>query len=137
MEYPAANWRILSVGGSLLVGFTQKDNEATVTVDYMRFKVSLAATEIDHTFTELELEILKERQPAIKDVKANLMTGHSGPRLVITYSRVGPQGPEQVVQHSIPSGDNLYRVVCAVRSDRVKNHQSTLTHIADSFKALR
>jgi hypothetical protein len=137
VDYPATNWRILPGAGSLLVGFTQRDGEATVLVDYMRLRVSLAPHEIDNTMAELELETLKERQPAIKDVKATLVPDKSGPRVAITFSRTGPQGREQVVQYSVPSGDNLYRIVCSVRSDRAKNHQSTLAHIADSFKALR
>ena len=55
LEYPATNWRIIPGSGSVLVGFTQQDGEASVLVDYTKLRLVLAPSEIDNTFAELEV----------------------------------------------------------------------------------
>jgi len=132
LEYPK-DWRVLPGGGSVLVGFTHKDGEASILVDYMKMRLALAPNEIGETFAELELQTLRERQPTIKDARANVVAAASGPRIVIQFSKAGPTGTEQVTQYSIPRGEDLYRLVCTVRSDKVEKNGTILTHMVESF----
>ena len=137
LEYPANDWRVIPGGGSVLIGFTQKDGEVSVLVDYTKLKLTLAPSEIDSSFAELEVQTLKERQPNAKDIKSNLVAGPRGPRVVIQFSRSGEKGAEQVFQYSIPNGDDLFRLVCTVRSDRTEKNQPILSHMVESFATSR
>jgi hypothetical protein len=133
LEYPAKDWRTIPGGGSVLVGFTHKDGDATVLVDYTKLKLALAPTEIDAAFAELEVQLLKEREPSVTDIKSSVVPGSPGPRIVIQFSRPGLHGVEQVLQYSIPVGDNLYRLVCTVRADKAEKNKAILSHMVESF----
>lgn len=137
IEYPAKDWRVIPVGGSVVASVAQKDGEAAVLVDYTKLKLALAPEEIDEGFANLELSALKEKEPTAKDVKATVVTAPSGPRVVIDYVRTGASGPERVTQYSIPAGADLYRVICTVRAALHEKYQPTMTYVVDSFSLLR
>jgi hypothetical protein len=137
IEYPTKNWRINPAKGAIVASFSQKNGEAAVVVDYTRLKLALGKDEIDDMVLKLEVDALKERDPSVRDVNANVGQGPSGPRMVIRYTRNGTGGREHVEQYSVPVGDELYRVSCSTRISEQARYQPILTYIAGSFSLLR
>jgi hypothetical protein len=57
----------------------------------------------------------------------------SGRRILTTNPRPGAAGAEEVVQHAIPLGTDLYRGVAIVRADRAARTQAIVARIVESF----
>jgi hypothetical protein len=133
IDYPASDWRIVSGGGSVLIGFNEKNGDASLVVDYTKLQLALEASEIDRMFADLEVQVLKERNPTVKDPKAIVQTVAGAPRVMITFTKQGVHGLEQVTQYSIPRGADMYRVVCTTRTDRAEKNAPLLDHMAESF----
>src|SRR5215471_24276 len=117
IEYPNKDWQVIPGTGSVIVAFAQKNSDASVLVDYTKLKIALAPNEIDTGFGDLEVQLLKERQPTAANLKPRLLPSPSAPRVVIEFDRTSSQKQERVIQHSIPTGADLYRIVCAARVD--------------------
>ena len=137
IEYPVKDWRVVPSGGSVLASFGQKNADAAVIIDYTKLKIALTAQEIDEVVVRLEVAVVKERNPAVTDVKSTIVATPAGPRIVLEYVRTGAGGAENVVQYSIPAGDDLYRVICTARAAQRQKYQATLSYIAESFSVLR
>ena len=137
IEYPTKDWRVNQAKGSIVASFTQKNGEAAVAVEYSKLKLALTRDEIDDVVLKLEVDALKEKDPSVRDVNANIGQGPSGPRIVIRYTRNGTGGREHVEQYSVPVGDELYRVSCSARITAQARYQPILTYIAGSFSLLR
>lgn len=134
LEYPTRDWQVLPGGGSVVLTLAQKNNEATVVIDYMRMGVELRPDEIAELFANLEAQHVAERQPDAKDVKAVLTGTPTGRIVVLNYLRPGLRGTERVVQYSIPIAQDLYRVICSAPIVQFKTYEPIFTHIAYSFR---
>jgi hypothetical protein len=137
IEYPAKDWKVNPAKGSTVASLAQKNGEAAVVVDHTKLKLALSKDEIDDVVMKLEVDALKEKDSTVKDVNANIAKGPSGPRIVIRYTRNGAAGREQVEQHTIADGDDLYRVSCSSLVKEEARYQPILAYIAGSFSLLR
>jgi len=137
IEYPAKDWKVNPAKGSVVASFSEKDGEAAVVVDYTKLKLALSNEEIDDVVMKLEVDAVKEKDPTARDINANVAKGASGPRIVIRYTRNGAAGREQVEQHTVAAGDDLYRVSCSSLVKEQARYQPILAYIANSFSLLR
>jgi len=134
-EYPKKDWQLVPGGSSVVVTLAQKKGEAAVVVEQNRMNQALASEDITELFGQIEVDIVKERQPSASDVQAKLVQA-SGRRLVIlTYSRKGVAGPERVRQYSIPTGIELFRLTCSAASAQFTRYEPVFAHLAASFAA--
>lgn len=137
IDYPAKDWLVVPSAGSVLAGFSHRNGSASLSVDYTKLQLALAADEIDTLFVDLEIGTLKERQPKLEDVSGRLETRPSGPMIFIEFKKPGARGVERVTQFSYPRGSDLYRVVCTLaRSDLAATFDPILAHMAESFTLL-
>jgi hypothetical protein len=135
LEYPNKDWRVVPGGGSgALVILARADGEATVVVEASTLVEALAPSEIQ-AMAEIEVDNLKARVPIAKDAKYELVDTKLGPGAMIPYANVGAQGPERVVQYSIPVDKNLFRLIRTARVAAAAKHDAVLTHMIESFKS--
>ena len=135
LEYPNKDWRVVPGGGSAaLVILAREDGEATVVVEASMLVEALAPSEIQ-AMAEIEVDNLKARLPAAKDAKYELVDTKLGAGAMIPYTNVGAQGPERVVQYSIPVDKNLFRLIRTARVNTAAKHDAVLTHMIESFKS--
>jgi hypothetical protein len=120
-----------SVGSSLAV-FVRNDGP-TLFVDRLRLGGRLTPGEID-ALPETEIGILKEQQPKARDLKSDMAETKAGRGVLIRYSRVGTE-PESVVQWSLPSGQDLYRLNGVVPEKLFSRYEPIILHMIQSFKA--
>jgi hypothetical protein len=133
LEYPEKDWRVMPTPGSSLVILAQKEFEATVVVDYKRLDVPLAPSDVTSAFVDFETEAVKERQHSAKDVKAEIVDAPSGRGALIKYSVAGLRGAEQVMQFSVPKGQDLYRIIGSMRDPLVAKYEPIIMHVIQSF----
>jgi hypothetical protein len=135
LEYPSKDWRVVPGGGSgALVVLAREDGEAMVVVEASKLTEAFAPSEIQ-AMAEIEVDNLKARVPTAKDAKYELVETKLGPGAMIPYANVGAQGPERVVQYSIPVDKNLFRLIRTARVAAAAKHDTILTHMIESFKA--
>jgi hypothetical protein len=135
LEYPNKDWRVVPGGGSAaLVILAREDGEATVVVEASMLVEALAPSEIQ-AMAEIEVDNLKARLPAAKDAKYELVDTRSGRGAMIPYANIGAQGPERVVQYSIPVEKSLFRLIRTARVAAAAKHDAVLAHMIESFKS--
>jgi hypothetical protein len=132
-EYPTKDWRVLPSAGSSLAIVARNDGEATLTIDYLRLTAPLGPEEIG-TMAEVEIQDLKEKHPNAKDFKSEIIDIKAGRGAMIRYSGVGVKGPEQVMQYSVPVGQDLFRVIAIVPEQLVAKYEGIVAHMIGSFK---
>jgi hypothetical protein len=132
-EYPTKDWRVLPSAGSSLAIVARNDGEATLTIDYLRLTAPLGPDEIG-TMAEVEIQDLMEKHPNAKDFKTEIIDIKAGRGAMIRYSGVGVKGPEQVMQYSVPVGQDLFRVIAIVPEQLVPKYEAVVAHMIGSFK---
>jgi hypothetical protein len=133
-EYPTKDWRVLPSAGSSLAIVARNDGEATLTIDYFRLSAPLGPEEIG-TMAEVEIQDLKEKHPDAKDLKSEVIDIKAGRGAMIRYSSVGAKGAEQVMQFSVPVGQDLFRVIAIVPEQLAAKYEVIVAHMIASFKA--
>jgi hypothetical protein len=134
LEYPTKDWRVVPGGSPERVILTREDGAATVVVEASTLVDAFLPSEMP-TFAEAEVERLKERVQAAKDAKYELVDTKSGPGAMIPYASVGAQGPERVVQYSIPVDKNLFRLIRTAPVATAARYEAVLGRMIESFKA--
>ena len=135
LEYPAKDWSELEVGGCTLVILERNDRTATVVIERERLVEPLGPSEIA-TNAQIEIDGLKEQQPAASEFQSELIDTKAGRGAVIRYARPGKKGLERVIRFSIAIGRDLYRVAAIVPEKSLAKLEPTLLHMMDSFKLL-
>jgi hypothetical protein len=130
LEYPK-DWQPLAGVGDVLVTFFQKNREATVIVE--RFHMNQPPGEIDDTFAQIQVEVLKERQAQVTDAVAKVVASNGSPVVMIDYSRPGLAGLERARQYSFPVGQELYRLNCSALATVFAKYDPMFVRIAASF----
>ena len=133
LEYPAKDWSELEVGGCTLVILERNDRTATVVIERERLVEPLGPSEIA-TNAQIEIDGLKEQQPAASEFQSELIDTKAGRGAVIRYARPGKKGLERVIRFSIAIGRDLYRVAAIVPEKSLAKLEPTLLHMMDSFK---
>ena len=133
VEIPKKGWVAVAGGGPVALAVVQRDGEASIFVEHARLKQALAPEEITDLFAELEVDLLRQRQPrSARHVARVLEAG--GRRLIgIEFEQPGVTGPERVRQYSIPSGEDLFRIVCSTTVQRFDLYAPVFAHAATSF----
>jgi hypothetical protein len=132
LEYPTKDWRLLPSVGSSLAVFARNDGP-TLIVEHIRLVERLTPEEFDG-LPDVEVERLKKEQPKAKDFKSGILETKAGRGVLIRYSRVG-QGPDSVMQYSIPVDQDLYRLNCVVPERLFSKYEPIVMHMIQSFKA--
>ena len=141
-EYPKKDWEIVPrpttavIPGATapIVSVVQRKREAAVVIEQTKLHQPLALDDITDLFSQLEADSIRERQPQATDVRAKLVDGGGGRRLVImTYGRQGVGGPERVRQYSIPAGADLFRLTCVATVGQFGRYEAVFAHVAASF----
>jgi hypothetical protein len=136
LEYPK-DWQIFPGTGDIIATFAQKKGEAALVIE--RFKLNVALKnpeEVTDAFTEIETDVLKERQPKATDVSGKLVVQNGLRVIVLDYSRPGLVKPERARQYSMPQGPALFRLACSAVATLFTKYDPTFLHVAESFKVL-
>jgi hypothetical protein len=65
-----------------------------------------------------------------------LRTDDAGNRVIaIDFTRQGLRGPERVRQFSLPSGANLFRLICSSSPALFDRYAPVFEHMAETFKS--
>jgi hypothetical protein len=134
VEYPK-DWQIIAGAGDVLITFSQNRNEAAVIVERFKMNTVLAPDEITELFAEIEIEVLKERQPNVTNVASAVIDNAGAKLIVIDYERKGLRGPERVRQYSMPSGQSLFRLTCSTTAANFARYDPMFTHMSKTFTA--
>jgi hypothetical protein len=133
LEYPK-DWRVTAGIGDVIATFAQKNGEAAVVVE--RFRMTQPLKAVTDQFGQIEVDILKERQPRATSDSFKLVTANGRPVVVIDYSRAGLAGQEQVRQYSMPIAQDLYRLTCSAVMAQFTKYDPIFVRIAGSFAPL-
>ena len=136
MQYPKKDWNVVVGAGSVLVLFAHVKAEASVAVDHTVMKQALSRDEITQLFADLEVDDLKQREPAAQGFKTALRTESDGRRIiVIEFTRPGIKGVEQVRQYLLPNGADLYRLICSAAPVHFGKYDAVFERMAATFTA--
>jgi hypothetical protein len=135
LEYPNRDWQMLPGGGSVVATLAQRNGEASVVVDYTKMNQALAPSDINDLFAELEGEDLATRQPEAKGATPSVVNVGGRRVVVIQYSRAGLRGKEQVVQYTVPAGQDLYRLICSAQAPLFAKYEPVFIRMIESFQA--
>lgn len=133
-DYPTRDWRVLPSAGSSLAMVARNDGGATLSIDYLRLTGPLTPSEIG-AMGDAEIQDLKEKHPQAKDFKSEVIDTKAGRGAIIRYTSPGAQGPEQVLQYSLPIGQDLFRVIAIVPESLLSRYEGVLAHMISSFLA--
>jgi hypothetical protein len=135
LEFPKRDWQTVSGVGSVIVVFSQAKTEASVAVEHAGLKQALAPEDITQLFVDLEVQNVKERDAKTGGFRTALRTGSDGRRVIaIDFTRQGLHGVEQVRQFSLPSGSDLFRLICSASPAVFDRYAPVFEHMAESFK---
>ena len=135
LEYPSKDWQMLPGVGSVVATLAQRNSEASVVINYARMNQVLAPSEINDLFAELESEDLVFRQPEAKGAKPSIVNVGGRRVVVIQYSRAGLKGKEQVVQYTVPVGQDVYQLICSAQAALFAKYEPMFTHAIESFQS--
>ena len=132
MEYPSKDWRVLpSNSSSTLVGFSRNDGP-TFFVDHVPLRDKLTKGELD-AMPDVEVQRLKDLQPKATGFKTELLESKAGSGVLIKYSRPGT-GPESVIQYSVATNVDLYRLNGVVAEKQLQKYEPVIMHMIQSFQ---
>jgi hypothetical protein len=135
IEIPRKDWRTVPGVGSVVVVFSDAKAEASVALEHARLKQSLEPSEITQLFVDLEVENVKARDAGADGFRTALRTDPDGRRVIaIDFTRTGLKGAERVRQFSLPSGSDLFRVICSAAPPQFERYAAVFEHMADTFK---
>ncbi len=136
IDVPKREWQTVPGVGSVIVVFTQAKSEASVALEHTTLKQALAPEEITQLFVDLEVQHIKERDAEAAGFKMALRTDDAGNRVIaIDFTRQGLRGPERVRQFSLPSGANLFRLICSSSAAFFDRYAPVFEHMAETFKS--
>jgi eukaryotic-like serine/threonine-protein kinase len=142
IEFPKS-WqtKIIAGDGEPVPTFMEPSREAAIVVEHFRMKQALQQHEITDVFAQVEVEVLKENQPYVKDVIARVLQIQAPRRLVqIDYRRPGIGEPgkadeERVRQFSQISNRSLYRITCSSPAGQFRKFEAACQWAAESLKS--
>lgn len=94
-----------------------------------------AAPSVTPEFGELELRLIRDREPSGQGFTQQIKTGGGRQFVFIQYTRPGLLTTDVVVQYSIPVGAVMYRLICIAPQVDLEEYQPVFAHVASSFKA--
>lgn len=132
LEYPK-DWQVIGGAGDVLVTFAQKKSEAALVVERFKMNTPLAPEDVTELFTQIEADVLKERQPKATEIVAKVIDNNGHRLIIIDYARPGLAGPEKVRQCSFPMGAALYRLTFSAPTAQFAKYDPIFAHIAGTF----
>lgn len=137
IEHPVRDWRVLPAMGAALLSVAEKDFEATLSIEYQRLEIPLEPSSLTTHFGQIEVEAIQSRSPGLKDFEHQIVDAPGGRGALIRYLKAGIRGPEQVVQFSLPSQLDLYRITGTYRASMAAKYDPIIAHMIESFAVLR
>ena len=135
IEIPKKDWRTLPGVGAVVVVFSDAKAEASVALEHARLQQSLEPSEITQLFVDIEVENIKARDAGSEGFRTALRTDPDGRRVIaIDFTRKGLKGVERVRQFSLPSGSDLFRLICSAGPQQFDRYAPVFEHMAESFK---
>ena len=133
MDYPRRDWTVVPGAGPIVATIVNKKGDAAIVIEQAVLKQPLAPADITELFAELELELVRERQPRATDFQSRVI-GYEGRTLAaLQFVRPGVTGMERVRQFSIPAGLRLYRVSCVAALGSFAANETWFAHAAATF----
>ena len=127
-------WIAITGAGAGAVTVVERSGAATVAVEAVRLQTPLAPDQVTDLFSQLEVEIVTERQPTASGVQATMVELNGLRVIVIDFSRRGVNGAERVRQYSVPRGGSLFRVTCQVPQESFARYEGICVHAGQSFR---
>jgi len=131
IEYPTKDWKLLPAGGSSLAVFARNDGP-TLYIDHVRLRDKLTQGEID-ALPDVEINRLKDQQPNGKAFTSDLLESRAGRGVLVKYSRTST-APENVLQYSIPVGQDLFRISGIIPEKQMARYEPVVMHMIQSFQ---
>lgn len=137
LEYPARDWQVLPGAGSVVATIAVKSGEASAVIDVARMNQPLADAEINDLFAQLEAEDIAARHAGLSVTAETPTMAMVGTRrvVIIKYVRPGLRGQEQVVQYTIPIGQDIYRLICTATSAAFPKYEPVFLRMIETFQA--
>lgn len=135
LEYPREwFWQLIPGVGDVLAAFTEKKGEAALIIERFQLQQKVAMNDMTDLFAQLELDVLKQKQPKATNFVSRLMDMPGRRIVVIDYARPGLLGPELARQYSYPIETSLYRLTCSSPQAYFGRYESAFARIAQTFK---
>ena len=135
LEFPAAGWTTTPGQDLALVTLQHNQGQAHVTLEETELGVSLDPTEITTVFSNIEMDIIRERHPEASEFDSTIITDTTIPIVVTHYRQTDAGAREKVRQYSFPRGKKLYRLICTAAESNFLRYEQIFAHIAASFQA--
>lgn len=136
IDVPKREWQTVPGAGAVIVVFSQAKSEASVALEHTTLKQALAPDDITQLFVDIEVQNIKERDTEAAGFRTALRTDTAGNRVIaIDFTRQGLRGPERVRQFSLPSGTNLFRLICSASPTLFDRYAPVFEHMAETFKS--
>jgi hypothetical protein len=110
------------------------EDYAGIVVERFKSRTELKPEEISDLTAKLELELLKDNQPATTNASVKLVTSGTRRLVVIDYTRPGLTVPERVRQYTYLIRTDVYRLTCYTALKMFDRYLGTCETVAESFK---